>query len=57
MSSEFNPTGTSTVPEKRYWKYQALQAALKMSSVGEPEVRLVERAKVIFDFLYGSEAN
>jgi hypothetical protein len=48
------------IPGKNIWeerrnKQIALGAALKMSSVGESEKRLIDRAKVIFDFLYGSE--
>jgi len=46
---------TKNIWERRRYKQIALEAALKMSSVGEPEKRLVDRAKVIFDFLYGSE--
>lgn len=41
---------------KRQCRQTALDAALKLSSVAEPEKRVVERARVIYDFLYGEEA-
>jgi hypothetical protein len=46
---------TISVWENRNLRQIALEAALKLASVAEPEKRVIERARVIFDFLYGED--
>lgn len=41
--------------QKRQSRQTALEAALKMSTTAEPEARLIQRATVIYNFLYGED--